>query len=260
MKKQKLQSNTKFPFGGFRKQAFRVLTFLFAGLLCLLCAACNTDDNPADDPTHPSTEEGITEMQVNYSYSYYDGPQTIEIVSMEIEINWGDGAIENYTSNGRDTIEYRHRYSTDGTYLITIKSIGLTGLFCSGRLSSLNVSKNTALIHLECGYWSSLLNLDVSKNTALTYLDCRYSQLTTLDVSKNTALTYLNCGNRSSGSNRLTNLDVSKNTALTYLSCDNNRLTHLDVSKNTALTYLSCGDNRLTNLDVSVCTALTVLH
>ena len=38
-----------------------------------------------------------------------------------------------------------------------------------------------------------LTSLDVSKNTALTYLDCSHNDLTSLDVSKNTALTYLDC-------------------------------------------------------------------
>jgi hypothetical protein len=58
-------------------------------------------------------------------------------------------------------------------------------------LSSLNVSKNPALMHLECR--GTLLNLDVSKNTALTYLDCAGNQLTNLNVSECTALTDLDC-------------------------------------------------------------------
>ena len=37
--------------------------------------------------------------------------------------------------------------------------------------------------------YNQLTTLDVSKNTALTDLDCDNNQLTTLDVSKNTALT-----------------------------------------------------------------------
>ena len=44
------------------------------------------------------------------------------------------------------------------------------------------------------GCWSNkLTTLDVSKNTALTHLICQYNQLTTLDISKNTELEKLTC-------------------------------------------------------------------
>ncbi len=109
------------------------------------------------------------------------------------------------------------------------------------KLTSLDVSKNTALNELDCSN-IQLTSLDVSKNTALTYLYCPFNDdLTSIDVSKNTALTYLECG-----FNQLTSLDVSKNTALTELRCFYNQLTSLDVSKNSALTYLDCGGNELT--------------
>ena len=58
-------------------------------------------------------------------------------------------------------------------------------------MTSLDVSKNTALTHLEC-YNNQLTSLDVSKNTALTYLDCGDNQLTSLDIS-NTNMKIFNC-------------------------------------------------------------------
>ena len=122
------------------------------------------------------------------------------------------------------------------------------------KLTSLDVSNNTALEWLEC-FNNQLTSLDVSNNTALTYLSCGFNQLTTLDVGNNTALTDLSCSD-----NQLTSLNVSNNTALTSLYCEYNQLTSLDVSNNTALTYLHCGDNQLTSLDVSNNTALTYLH
>jgi hypothetical protein len=66
------------------------MAFLFAGLLCLLCAACNTDDDPTDDPNNPNTEDGIIEMQFinsGYRVGFY-------IKSKEMEINWGDGTLK----------------------------------------------------------------------------------------------------------------------------------------------------------------------
>uniref|UniRef100_UPI00126A767F leucine-rich repeat domain-containing protein n=1 Tax=Porphyromonas canoris TaxID=36875 RepID=UPI00126A767F len=140
-----------------------------------------------------------------------------------------------------------------GSQTITVYG-KVTVLTCSSAsLTSLDVSKNTALRSLGC-YFNSLTSLDVSKNTALKTLDCASNSLTSLDVSKNTALTYLECSK-----NSLTSLDVSKNKALTGLYCYRNSLTSLDVSKNTALTYLDCHSNPLTSLDVSKNTALKEL-
>ncbi|CAN0485703.1 unnamed protein product, partial [Hapterophycus canaliculatus] len=106
-------------------------------------------------------------------------------------------------------------------------------------LTELYVSKN------------QLTSLDVSKNTALIALVVTANQLTSLDVSKNTALTRLHVY-----LNQLTSLAVSKNTALTDLLVYQNQLTSLDVSKNTALIKLNVSKNQLTSLDVSKIIAL----
>ena len=172
--------------------------------------------------------------------------------SGKVTIDWGDGTRE--THEVGDNSEFKHEYSGRSVRTITIKG-KITELICGGRgLTSLDVSKSTALTKLECG-GNQLTSLDVSKSTALTTLWCGGNQLTSLDVSKSTALTKLWCNN-----NQLTNLDVSKNTALTKLECYYNQLTSLDVSKNTALTELECGSNQLTSLDVSKNTALKVLN
>ena len=149
-------------------------------------------------------------------------------------------------------------YDNPGT-LTSLRGIeyfeALEVLFCLyNQLTSLDVSRNTALTELRCDY-NQLTSLDVSRNTALTELRCDYNQLTSLDVSRNTALTYLDCNN-----NQLTELDVSRNTALTELDCSGNPLTSLDISMNTALTKLYCAINELTTLDVSRNTALTELN
>ena len=116
----------------------------------------------------------------------------------------------------------------------------MTDLYCyNNQLTSLDVSKNTALTELFC-YNNQLTSLDVSKNTKLKLFGCDHNQLTSLDVSKNTALTDLYCDD-----NQLTSLDVSKNTALTNLVCSQNQLTSLNVSKNTALTELWCFENQI---------------
>lgn len=141
------------------------------------------------------------------------------------------------------------------TTLDMSKNTALTELVCysTTTLTALDVSGCMALTKLDC-FNNPLTDLDVSNNKALTHLECANNQLTDLDVSKNTALTYLSCGG-----NQLTALDVSKNTALEKLYCYSNQLTVLDVSGHTALTYLECANNQLTTLNVSGCTALKKL-
>lgn len=116
---------------------------------------------------------------------------------------------------------------------------------CRNQLTTIDVSKNTALTKLDCSE-NQLTTLDISKNTALGTLYCYYNRFTSLNVSENIELTRLDCYG-----NWLAALDVSKNTRLKSLYCHGNRLTVLDVSKNTELTNLYCSSNQLTSLDVS---------
>lgn len=140
------------------------------------------------------------------------------------------------------------------TSLDVSRNTALTYLDCDDNLlPSLDVSRNTALTTLYCSD-NQLPSLDVSQNTALKWLFCHVNQLTSLNVSVNTKLTHLSCAK-----NELTSLDVSANTELTYLDCNSNELTSLDVSRNTALTNLRCDGNQLTSLDISRNTALTTL-
>ncbi len=71
--------------------------------------------------------------------------------------------------------------------------IELDKLIChSNYLTSLDLSKNTKLRHLDCSN-NQLTSLDLSNYTKLRSLDCSSNELTILDVSKNTALTSLHC-------------------------------------------------------------------
>jgi hypothetical protein len=139
-------------------------------------------------------------------------------------INWGDGT-PNETLFMDGMTQHSHTYTNS-----TVRTITIIG----------------DVTYLRCGYSpqtgdifnNQLTSLDISKNAALIFLECRNNQLTALDVSKNTALSYLEFVN-----NQLTALDVSKNTALTLLACDYNKLTALDVSKNTMLITLGIAVN-----------------
>ena len=99
---------------------------------------------------------------------------------------------------------------------------------------------------------SPITTLDVSKNTALTTLHCKYTKLTSLDTSLNTKLSTLTCEENTS----LTSLNVSENTELKHLYCRRNALADLDLTNNTALEKLECGGNEFTTLDLSMNTSL----
>jgi len=217
-------------------------------------------------------------IDLGYDTGVPDGTVLTSNISVVDSLNLSDILVTDLTGiEDFDSLRYLNCSSTFVSGLLTSLDVSnntsLTHLECFGNpLTSLDVSNNTSLTYLKCGY-DSLTSLDVSNNTSLTYLKCNYNSLTSLDVSNNTSLTYLDCGfnsltsldvsNNTSltqlfcGPNQLTSLDVSNNTSLTHLECFGSPLTSLDVSNNTSLTYLSCFGNQLTSLDVSNNTSLT---
>jgi transcriptional regulator with XRE-family HTH domain len=175
-------------------------------------------------------------------------------------IDWGDGTKNEiqplmayndkntkWLRNNRDEKDedeheytYNHEFSSSSPVTITITGENITFLGCNFlKLTSLDISRNTALIYLHCSN-NQLTSLDMSNNIALTHLLCDQNLIKNLDVSKNTVLTYLNCGG-----NQLTSLDVSKNAVLSTLWCAMNDITSLDLSRNTTLTSLYCFNNKL---------------
>ncbi|MGN0598694.1 MAG: GBS Bsp-like repeat-containing protein [Oscillospiraceae bacterium] len=130
----------------------------------------------------------------------------------------------------------------------------LTDLNCSmNRISSLDLSLNTALKTLDCSY-NKLSALDISKNTALTSLNCENNNITNLNADSNTMLQRLECAD-----NELSSIDISKNTLLEFLSIYGNQLTELDVSKNIKLTEINVHTNKLTSLELGTNTLLKEL-
>ncbi len=140
----------------------------------------------------------------------------------------------------------------------------LDTLICSNnQLTTLDVSKNTALRYLDCtsNQLTALIlagapapsaapatraDEPAAGDAALTYLNCSNNQLTGLDVSGYPLLQTLYCQN-----NQLTSLDVSRNPVLGTLFFRSNQIAEIDVRENPLLFYLDCMANRLTALDVS---------
>lgn len=189
------------------------------------------------------------------------------------DANFKAYCVERFDTNGNGEISFEEalaitRIEVSTVDIASMKGIeympNLTYLRCQGRfsynpsdrkgLTSLDISKNTALKELYCGN-NLLTELDVSNNTALTRINCQGNNLASIDVSKNTALLRFGCYQ-----NQLTSIDVSHNTAMTHFYCDENQLTSLDLSHNTALRSFDCYMNQLTELDISYNTALTYVE
>ncbi len=114
--------------------------------------------------------------------------------------------------------------TADLSALTNLQSLRING----NELTSLDVSKNTALTDLNCRGNSKLTSLVLSPS--VQKLQCDECALSALDVSMCSQLNFLNCYG-----NRLTSLNLSANPQLAELNCSMNRLTELDLSANTLL-------------------------
>ena len=123
-----------------------------------------------------------------------------------------------------------------------------------GKLKTLDVSKNTKLTKLYCGF-NQFSSLDLTSNVLLERLRCAGNDLNNLDVSKNTELTRLTAYN-----NHLSSIDVSNNTKLEVIDLSNNQIKSIDISKNESLATFNCDDNLLTELDPSNSQKLTNIY
>ena len=161
---------------------------------------------------------------------------------------------------------------------------------CTDTISSLTgIEHMTNLTYLSCKgshVWNSsagkyddggtLKNLDVTRNTKLTTLYCGYNLLTSLDVTNNPKLYSLYCEGNDlgeidicnnpellrfvAGGNLLTSIDLTKNTKLTYVVLTSNSLTAIDVSNNANLSNFQCESNKITSIDISKNTKLQSLY
>lgn len=124
--------------------------------------------------------------------------------------------------------------------------INLIELDCfDNNLVSLDLSQNTALETLSCGY-NELSFLNLAQNLALKELDCSTNQLANLDITHN-----INLESLSAYYNLLTNIDITQNINLIELDVDNNNITDLNVSQNILLQFITVFDNNISELNLT---------
>ena len=155
------------------------LFYLFMVAMCAtMFTACSDDDDkdPLDDDGE-GKEGVITMVCEDYHYEIYLGVETFKEGEI-VTVDWGDGNVEEFKSfkvykdwdeDGEDEIHYvlstddiEHEYSNKNPHIVTIK----------GNIKRLN-----------CVY-NNLTSLDVSKNTALTFLDCSSNNLTSAALNQ----------------------------------------------------------------------------
>lgn len=135
-----------------------------------------------------------------------------------------------------------------------------------GILKSLDVTKNTKLQRLYCGfneltelvslYCSNmkLSSIDVSKNNKLEILGCYYNEISKIDLSNNPSLTNLYCYG-----NNIKELDLSYNNKLKHLDCELNSISELNLRPCPDLVNLYCRDNKIKTLKVNCCPKISIL-
>ena len=125
------------------------------------------------------------------------------------------------------------------------------------KLSSLEIESLvgieafTHLKYLDCNS-NQLTTLDLSKNIALISFDCSYNKIEKLTLPSTDALIEFFCTD-----NALTELNVSKVPKLQSIQCGSNQLVTLDVSNHYELTSLDCEKNELTSLNILGCMELS---
>lgn len=123
--------------------------------------------------------------------------------------------------------------------------INIKSLLCfRNKITSLNLSQNTALEYLSCGE-NRIQSLDLTNNINLITLDCFSNFLTELNVSQNIALQNIRCYE-----NNLSNIDLTNNENLSVFIGDNNNFSNLDLTNNNQLIGLNCENNRLNHLNI----------
>ena len=177
--------------------------------------------------------------------------QTITITQSAIPVldipdpNFKAYLVANYDQNSDNEIS---RFEIEKLKSLIVSSLGIASLE--------GIEHFTNLEDLACDN-NSLTELDLSKNTQLTKLTCGYNKISKLILPPNAEkMTWLSCGD-----NKLTGkLDCSNWVNLTNLNCHTNNFTALDLTGCSELIGLSCGNNNLTSLNVQDCSNLTTLQ
>ncbi len=245
----------------FKKFNFKSLLISLIGMLLMLFvlpvgAFAAEGDVEINDTNFP---DPIFQSYVRSLPGGFDGiltPEDIEGIT-EISAFAAEGDVEINDTNFPDPIFQSYVRSLPGGFdgILTPEDIeGITeiSLFMNNASDLKGIEHFTALKKLSCFDCQSLSSLDLSKNTALVELQCSNSNITTLNLSNNPNLTTLTVSSKN-----LNDLDLANCPKLTTLKCTYTNLTTLDLSNNPNLKELICYQNKLTAIDLKSNSALS---
>lgn len=256
-----LSRSVLYPIEAFECKASNTITFEDANFKAYMVANFDTDN---DDEISYSEALAVTKIDVRTgnikSLAGIEHLPNLTFLNCNGPNEW-DSVSEKYVGGGGLLKN-----------LDISRNTSLTVLCCGfNQLTSLDVSKNKNLSTLYCD-GNRLEKIDISGNTELKRFKINDNLLTSIDLGNNTQLTLINVENNSltsldlSGNtelldldcdgNKITVLDISKNHKLTRLSCYWNKLSELNLQNNTSLENLDCGNNKITNIDLSPCQKL----
>ena len=178
---------------------------------------------------------------------HYDGMLTSLDVSKNtelIKLRCGNNRITSLDLSGNPKLQELY---CEGTYNIV-----------KGDPDIYSFEDDESYYERETIEWYGLSSLNITKNSELIILNCNYHNIGTLDMSGSPKLKELQCFGASGVDEEygLNSLTVSGNSELVVLYCSGNNLKNLDVSGNSELVVLYCNGNNLKNLDISNCNKL----
>ena len=157
-----------------RYPIFNIILVTF--FICVSTICCSPDEMNSGIPKIGNIPDSAFEQAlIDLGYDdVLDGKIVTANVANVLELNIPDYDFNNSDNDIKDLtgIEY---------------FISLTKLNCSGQnLTLLNLNNNLNLRELDCGYskYQSLSSLNISKNTALEILKCHENNLTSFKISK----------------------------------------------------------------------------
>ncbi|TCI93611.1 hypothetical protein [Tenacibaculum sp. M341] len=222
------------------------------------------EDNPnltcviVDDATYSTTNWTDIDDTVGFTDNYCrytaipDANFEAALESLGYDDISNDGQVPTILIEEITTLNVTNLSITDFTGIEDF--VGLTSLDVGNNSAiSIDLTNLTLLEYLRLDAMS-LTSIDLSKNTALVDLRLSYNTgISTLDLSNNTLLETAHIGN-----NSLTTIDLSKNVLLYELRMSGNDLTTLDLSSNTALKELNLSGNKLTYLNLKSANNTTI--
>ncbi len=205
-----------------------------------------------------SYNDWIKDVTASYSESCRTYVPDDNFEQALIDLGYDSGALDDYvpTANIAGLTELSVRYDNIVDLTGIQDFVSLTTLRCDNNdITSLDLSKNTALIDLRC-HDNPLVTLDLSANTLLTRVDAFRTELTNINLTGLTQLSILKVSE-----NLFSSIDLSTNTGLTELTIsENTALTSIDLSSNTELVKLFAFECQLGSLDLSANTKIEVIN